>query len=84
MAKKNKYSYKTIRRSGTRYMICRNSNPNNKYFNGVICENYELVSDTTVAVLCSCCTRKISAPPEISKGYQSKGMIRGWQFICKR
>jgi len=79
--KSKKISYKTFRKDKKRYMLCRNSNPNNKYFNGNICENYELVSDTAVAVLCSCCTRKISAPPEVSKGYQSKGMIRGWQFM---
>ena len=79
--KKKKYSYKTYKREGVRYMICKNSNPNNKYFDGTICENYEEVANYTLSVLCSCCTRKISAPPEISKGYQSKGMIRGWQFM---
>ena len=79
--KKKKYSYKSIRRNGLRYMICKNSNPDNKYFAGKICENFEEVAEYTLSVLCSCCTRKISAPPEISKGYQSKGMIRGWQFM---
>jgi len=79
--KKKKYSYKSIRRNGLRYMICKNSNPDNKYFGGKICENYEEVAEYTLSVLCNCCTRKISAPPEISKGYQSKGMIRGWQFM---
>lgn len=79
--KKKKYSYKTLRRNGIRYMLCKNSNPDNKYFNGVICERYEEVSEYTLSVLCSCCTRKITAPPEVSKGYQSRGMIRGWQFM---
>ena len=79
--KNKKYSYKTLRRNGIRYMLCKNSNPNNKYFNGVICDQYEEVAEYTLSVLCNCCTRKISAPPEISKGYQSKGMIRGWQFM---
>jgi hypothetical protein len=79
--KKKKYSYNTYNRNGTRYMICKNSNPNNKYFDGTICENYEEVASYTLSVLCSYCTRKISAPPEINKGYQSKGMVRGWQFM---
>ena len=79
--KKKKYSYKTIKRDGKRFMICKNSNPENKYFNGTICQNYEEVAEYTISVLCSCCTRSITAPPEINKGYQSKGMVRGWQFM---
>ena len=79
--KKKKYSYKTIRRNGKRFMLCKNSNPDNKYFNGNVCQNFEEVAEYTISVLCSCCTREISAPPEVSKGYQSKGMIRGWQFM---
>jgi hypothetical protein len=79
--KSKKISYKTFQKNGRRYMLCRNSNPNNKYFIGSLCENYEAVSESSVAVLCSHCTRKITAPPEISRGYQSKGMVRGWQFM---
>lgn len=79
--KKKKHSYKTHKRDGIRYMICKNSNPDNKYFDGTICENFEEVANYTLSVLCSSCTRKISAPPEINSGYKSKGMIRGWQFM---
>ena len=79
--KKQKYSYKTIRRNGQRFMLCKNSNPDNKYFTGHVCGNYEEVAEYTLSVLCSYCTRKITAPPEINKGYQSKGMVRGWQFM---
>ena len=62
-------------------MLCKNSNPDNKYFTGHVCGNYEEVAEYTLSVLCSYCTRKITAPPEINKGYQSKGMVRGWQFM---
>ena len=81
MAKKKRYSYKTVRRSGIRYMKCCNSNPDNKYYKGKICENYEEVAEYTLSVLCNKCVRDITAPPEINKGYVSKGRIRGWQFM---
>jgi hypothetical protein len=81
MAKKKRYSYKTIRKNGKRYMLCKNSNPDNKYFKDKICDQYEEVSEYTLSVLCNCCVRKITAPPEINKGYVSKGRIRGWQFM---
>lgn len=79
--KKEKIKYKTVTRDGQQFMICRNSNPENKYYKGTPCTNYELVGNTSIAVLCSSCVRNITAPPEISKGYISKGRIRGWQFM---
>ena len=79
--KKEKIKYKTVTRNGERFMICRNSNPNNKYYKGTTCTNYELISATSVAVLSNSCVRSITAPPEISKGYISKGRVRGWQFM---
>jgi len=79
--KKEKIKYKTVTRDGQKFMICRNSNTENKYYKGTPCTNYELIGNTSIAVLCSSCVRNITAPPEISKGYISKGRIRGWQFM---
>jgi len=80
MAKKTKINFPTRTRQGDRYMICRNSIPNGKYWKGTLCDTWSKVGKDTVAVLCSSCVQKVVDPPEFQSAYKSKGFPRGWQF----
>ena len=89
MARKKKvtHQFKSRVRDGQREMICRNSIADESYFAWEHlkkigrCNRWTKVSDQTTAVLCSRCTCKTVPPPEIRKGYVSKGRPRGWQFM---
>lgn len=89
MAKKKKvtHQFKTRTREGQREMICRNSIADESYFawehlkNFGRCNRWSKVAEGTTAVLCSSCTCKTVPPPEMRKGYVSKGRPRGWQFM---
>ena len=89
MARKKKvtHQFKSRIRDGQREMICRNSIVDESYFAWEHlktigrCNRWTKVSDQTTAVLCSRCTCKTVPPPEIRKGYVSKGRPRGWQFM---
>lgn len=64
-----------------RYMICRNSIPDGKYWQGSICNDWTRVGNNTTAVLCYKCSLKLCGNPELSAGYKSSGKPRGWQFM---
>jgi hypothetical protein len=89
MARKKKvtHEFKSRTRNGQREMICRNSIADESYFaweqlkSLSRCKNFTSVSDNTTAVLCPTCTRKTVPPPEVRRGYVSKGRPRGWQFM---
>lgn len=80
MAKKTSFVYPSRTRQGQRYMVCRNSIPNGKYWKGNLCDTWTKVGKDTIAVLCSSCVQKVVDPPEFKSTYKSKGFPRGWQF----
>jgi len=80
MAKKTSIVYPSRTRQGQRYMVCRNSIPNGKYWKGNLCDTWTKVGKDTTAVLCSSCVQKVVDPPEFRSTYKSKGFPRGWQF----
>ena len=85
--KKTKHDFKTRKRGGKIYMICRNSIEDVEHWSWQFfkktrrCTNWEEVTSETAAVLCSSCTQKTLPEPEIGGGYVSKGRPRGWQFM---
>jgi len=89
MARKKKvtHQFKSRTREGQREMICRNSIADESYFAWEHlkslnrCKQWVKVTENTTAVLCSKCTGKTVPPPEMRKGYVSKGRPRGWQFM---
>ncbi len=89
MARKKKvtHNFKSRTRDNQREMICRNSIADESYFawnhlkDLKRCKQWVQVTEKTTAVLCSKCTGKTVPPPEMRKGYVSKGRPRGWQFM---
>tara|TARA_A100001201_G_scaffold123114_1_gene106999 strand:- start:345 stop:869 length:525 start_codon:yes stop_codon:yes gene_type:complete len=88
MAKKKiKHTFKTRKRNGIKYMICRNSIEDQSYWGWPMlskhprCNEWSEVGPDTTAVLCHKCTCKTVGPPEIRGGYKSTGRMRGWQFM---
>ncbi len=89
MARKKKvtHQFKSRIRDGQHEMICRNSIADESYFawehlkDSTRCNRWTRVTANTTSVLCSFCTCKTVPPPEIRKGYVSKGRPRGWQFM---
>ena len=88
MAKRQiKHKFKTRKRDGKIYMICRNSIQDQKHWSYKLlsrhprCNEYTLVGDDVNAVLCWRCVCKTVAPPDIRGGYKSTGRLRGWQFM---
>ena len=85
--KKVTHNFKSRTREGQREMICRNSITDESYFAWEHlkslnrCKQWVKVTENTTAVLCSKCTGKTVPPPEMRKGYVSKGRPRGWQFM---
>ena len=81
------YKFKTKKRDGSTYMICRNSIEDKNYWAWQIlgdkprCNEWTVVSPNTTAVLCSKCVNQTVGPPQIKGGYVSKGRPRGWQFM---
>ena len=79
--KKVTHQFKSRIRDNQREMICRNSIADESYFAWEHlktigrCNRWTKVSDQTTAVLCSKCTCKTVPPPEIRKGYVSKGLF---------
>lgn len=78
---KEKREWKTRTEGKKRYMICQNSEPDGKYWQGRICNNWSNVGERTTAALCWQCTHALAAPPEVGMGYKSSGKPRGWQFM---
>jgi len=88
MAKKQvTNNFKTRKRNGITYMICRNSIEDKSYWGWQIlskhsrCNEWLEVNPDTKSVLCYKCVNKTVGPPEIRGGYKSSGRIRGWQFM---
>ena len=88
MAKKQiKHKFKTRKRDGKTYMVCRNSILDKKHWSYKLlsrhprCNEYTAVSDDTTAILCWKCVNKTVGPPNIKGGYKSTGRLRGWQFM---
>ena len=87
MRKKVTHKFKTKRRDGKRFMICRNSIIDQKHWsfqflgNGPRCNQWSEVGEEASAVLCYKCVCQTVGPPEIKGGYISKGRPRGWQFM---
>ena len=73
-------TFKTRTVKGERYMICRASNPLDKYYKGHVCDNWCRVGKNADAILCYKCTMALTEPPEVNAGYKTKGYPRGWQF----
>jgi hypothetical protein len=83
MAKKQvvKREWKTRTSNKKKFMICQNSEPNGKYWQDKLCNDWSEVGERTTAVLCWKCTMSLCAPPEVGSGYKSSGKPRGWQFM---
>jgi len=64
-----------------RFMICRNSIPDGKYWQGNLCDNWCKVGMNTTSVLCFKCSARLAGDPEVGAGYKSSGKPRGWQFM---
>jgi hypothetical protein len=64
-----------------RYMICRNSEPDGKYWQGKLCDNWSKVGHNTTSVLCHKCSSQLAGDPQVGAGYKSSGKPRGWQFM---
>ena len=85
--KKVTHEFKSRIRDNQREMICRNSIVDESYFAWEHlkkigrCNRWTKVTTNTTAVLCSRFTCKTVPPPEMRKGYVSKGRPRGWQFM---
>ena len=79
MKERIEYDTRTIK--GKRYMICQNSIPGGKYWEGHVCKSWSEVGNSTTAVLCPACTNKLAAPPDIGNNYVPTGHPRGWQFM---
>ena len=88
MAKKKvTNNFKTRKRDGITYMICRNSIEDSSYWGWQIlskhprCNEWSIVNPDTTATLCHKCVNKTVESPDIRGGYKSSGRIRGWQFM---
>ena len=89
MAKRKKVTHKfhTRKHKGKLEMVCRNSIEDTSYWawpklkDTPRCFHYTAVNVDSTAVLCWRCVTKTVPPPEIRKGYVSKGRPRGWQFM---
>jgi hypothetical protein len=76
-------TFKTKTIKGERYMICRASDPLDKYHKGHACDMWCKVGKNATAILCYKCTMSMTEPPEYNAGYRSKGFPRGWQFMSE-
>ena len=89
MAKRKvtKHNFKTKRKDGKTYMICRNSIEDTNYAMWSFlqkhprCNEWSETGPDTAAILCWRCVNKTVGPPEMKGGYVSKGRPRGWQFM---
>ena len=88
MAKKKVTTkFKTRKRDGLIYMVCRNSIEDTSYWGWSLlskhprCKEWVEVNIDTTATLCHRCVNKTVGPPEMRGGYKSTGRIRGWQFM---
>ena len=85
--KVTKHNFKTKRKDGKTYMICRNSieDPNYNLWSILAkhprCNQWCETGPDTSAVLCYKCVNKTVGPPDIRGGYVSSGRLRGWQFM---
>jgi hypothetical protein len=78
-SEKHIFASKTV--NNKRYMICRNSEADGKYWQGKLCDEWSKVGMNTTSVLCHKCSARIAGDPEVGAGYKSSGKPRGWQFM---
>jgi len=78
-SEKQEFASKII--NNKRFMICRNSVADGKYWQGKICNNWSKVGLNTTSVLCHNCSVRLAGDPEVGAGYKSSGKPRGWQFM---
>ena len=64
MARKKITQYKSYTENNQRYMICRNSIENGKYWKGKLCGEWVKVGPSVTAVLCHKCVNKVVDPPK--------------------
>ena len=69
-------------------MICANSEPggktfNGKYWKGVQCFNFTPVAHYTTAVVCPKCSIKLIDPPVIKPSVKKSDKPRGWHFMSE-
>ena len=81
MAKKNTTVYKSYIEKGERWMICRNSIENGKYWSGRFCGEWVKVNIDTTATLCHKCVNRITEPPKFTPRYKPTGRPKGWQWM---
>ena len=75
------HSFATKIVDNKRFMICQNSIPDGKYWQGKLCDTWSKVGLNTTSVLCYKCSVRLAGDPEIGAGYKSSGKPRGWQFM---
>ena len=75
------HSFATKIVDNKRFMICQNSLPDGKYWQGKLCDTWSKVGLNTTSVLCYKCSVRLAGDPEIGAGYKSSGKPRGWQFM---
>jgi len=66
---------------GRRLLLCMNSEPDSKYFNGKVCNYYEVASAEAVAILCHRCTMALTDPPAIRMPVEKSDKPKGWKFM---
>lgn len=80
--KKTEEGYKTYKdEHGKRWMLCSNSIPNGKYWAGHVCDNWEMVSENTTAVLCRKCVTLMAEPPKERQIREKSDKPKGWKLM---
>ena len=74
-----KYDTKVI--DGKLHMVCKNSDPESKYYSGKDCFNYTPVSDQATSVLCFRCTNALTGPPVARQEPVKSDKPKGWKFM---
>ena len=66
---------------GKLHMVCRNSEPDSKYWNGKECYKYTPVSEQATSVLCFSCTNALTGPPVARVEAIKSDKPKGWKFM---
>jgi hypothetical protein len=74
-------TYKSFVEDGQRYMLCRNSVENGKYWKGKLCMEWQKTSNSAVSVLCWRCTATLV--PFEEKIVKRSDKPRGWAFMTE-
>ena len=74
-SEKHVFASKTV--NNKRYMICRNSEADGKYWQGKLCDEWSKVGMNTTSVLCHKCSARIAGDPEVGQLLQQIVFVRG-------